>query len=141
MLTTFLARGIFSIHQIQKKVKKRPEPKKFLYPKITGIVSVNLAKEFFKYILYFKTFLAEPHMAHITPILKKKISNLKFISFFIYIFRKSLSNIGPREVDPLYPAYCVPFLQPTDDPDQFLCPFEVPTLIQFFLWGCDSLSD
>ena len=65
-------------------------------------MSVNHAKEFFKYILYFKTFLAEPHMAHITPILKKKISNLKFISFFIYIFRKSLSNIGPREVDPLY---------------------------------------
>ena len=32
---------------------------------------------------------------------EKKISNLKFISFFIYIFRKSLSNIGPREVDPL----------------------------------------
>ena len=99
----FFGSGIFLIHQIQKKVKKRPEPKKFLYPKITGIVSVNLAKEFFKYILYFKTFLAEPHMAHITPILKKKkISNLKFISFLIYIFRKSLSNIGPRKVDPLY---------------------------------------
>ena len=46
-------------------------------------------------ILYFKTFLLEPHMAHITPILKKKFSNLKFISFLIYIFRKSLIDIGP----------------------------------------------
>ena len=102
ILTTFLARGIFLIHQIQKKVKKRPEPKKILYPKITGIVSVNLAKEFFKYILHFKTFLPEPHMAHIAPILKKKFSNSKFISFLIYIFRKSLIDIGPWEVDPIY---------------------------------------
>ena len=31
----------------------------------------------------------------------KENPNLKFISFFIYILRKSLSNIGPREVDPL----------------------------------------
>ena len=60
-------------------------------------MSVNHAKEFFKYILYFRTFLAEPHMANITPILKKKISNLRFISFSMYIFRKSLSDIGPRK--------------------------------------------
>ena len=98
MLTTFLAWGIFSIHQIKKKVKKRPEPKKFLYQKIIWVMSVNHAKEFFKYILYFKTFLPEPHMAHIAPILKTKFSNSKFISFLIYIFRKSLIDIGPWKV-------------------------------------------
>ena len=44
-------------------------------------MSVNHAKEFFKYVLYFKTFLPEPHMAHIVPILKK---NLKFEIYFIF---------------------------------------------------------
>ena len=88
MLATFLARGIFSIHQIQKKVKKRPEPKKILYPKISYVMSVDHAKEFLKSILYVKTFLPERHIAPIIPILKKKISNLRFISFLIYIFRK-----------------------------------------------------
>ena len=78
MLTTFLARGIFSIHQIQKKVKKRPEPKKFLYPKISYVMSVNHAKEFFKSILYFNTFLPERHMAPSIPILKKKTPGHQF---------------------------------------------------------------
>ena len=66
MLTTFLARGIFSIHQIQKKVKKRPEPKKILYPKISYVMSVDHAKEFLKSILYVKTFLPECHIAPTT---------------------------------------------------------------------------
>ena len=98
MLTTFFARGIFSIHQIKKKVKKRPEAKKFLYPKISYVMSVNQAKEFLKSILYFNTFLPERHMAPIIPILKKKISNLRFISFLIYIFRKSLLGCDFQEL-------------------------------------------
>ena len=97
MLTTFLARGIFSIHQIQKKVKKRPEPKKILYPKISYVMSVDHAKEFLKSILYVKTFLPERHIAPIIPILKKKISNLRFISFLIYIFRKSVLGCDFQE--------------------------------------------
>ena len=82
MLSTFLARGIFSIHQIQKKVKKRPESKKILYQKISYVMSINHAKEFLKSILYFKTFLPERHMAASIPILKKK--NLKFEIYIIY---------------------------------------------------------
>ena len=70
MLTTFLAWGIFSIHQIKKKVKKRPEPKKFLYPKISSVRPISHAKEFLKYLLYFQTFLQELQMAPITPILR-----------------------------------------------------------------------
>ena len=55
MLTTFLAWGIFSIHQIKKKVKKRPEPKKIFYPKISYVMSISHAKEFLKSILFFNT--------------------------------------------------------------------------------------
>ena len=72
MLTTFLARGIFSIHQIQKKGQNKARAKKILYPKISYVMSVNNAKEFFKSILYFNTFLPERHMAPSIPILKKK---------------------------------------------------------------------
>ena len=79
MLTTFLAWGIFSIHQIKKRSKKGPSQKKFLYPKISYVMSVDHAKEFLKSILYFKTFLPEGHIVPIIPILKKKISNLRFI--------------------------------------------------------------
>ena len=70
MLTTFLARGIFLIHQIQKKVKKRPEPKNFLYPKISSVRPISRAKEFLKYVLYFQTFLQERQMAASIPILR-----------------------------------------------------------------------
>ena len=70
MLTTFLAWGIFSIHQIKKKVKKRPEPKKFLYPKISSVRPISHAKEFLKYVLYFQTFLQELQMAAGNPILR-----------------------------------------------------------------------
>ena len=72
MLTTFFARGIFSIHQIKKKGQKKAQEKNFLYLKITYVMSVNHAKEFLKSILFFNTFLPERHMAPIIPILKKK---------------------------------------------------------------------
>ena len=64
----------------------------------------NYTKEYLTFVQTVAVFLPLKFffkMAAIVPILKKKISNLKFISFLIYIFRKSLSNIGPREVDPL----------------------------------------
>ena len=66
---------------------------------------VNYAKKYLTFVQTVTVFLPLKFffkMAAINPILKIKISNLKFISFFIYIFRKSLSNIGPRKVDPLY---------------------------------------
>ena len=90
MLTTSLTRGIFSIHQIQKKGQKKARAKKILYPKISYVMSVDHAKEFLKSLLYVETFLPERHIAPTIPILKKKISNLRFISFLTYIFRKSL---------------------------------------------------
>ena len=58
-----------------------PRPKKYLYPKISYVMSVNQAKEFLKSILYFNTFLPERHMAPIIPILKK---NLKFEIYIIF---------------------------------------------------------
>ena len=51
-------------------------------------MSVNHANEFFEYILYPKTFLAEGHMAAFVLFLKKKISNLKFTSFLNIYFQK-----------------------------------------------------
>ena len=59
MILTFLARVIFLIHHRQKKIKKRPEPKKIFYQKIIAIMPVSHAKEFLKYVLYFQTFLQE----------------------------------------------------------------------------------
>ena len=44
-------------------------------------MSVNHANEFFEYILYPKTFLAEGHMASIVLFLKK---NLKFEIYIIF---------------------------------------------------------
>ena len=70
MLTTFLAWGIFSIHQIKKKGQKKARAKKFLYPKISSVRPISHAKEFLKYLLYFQTFLQELQMAPITPILR-----------------------------------------------------------------------
>ena len=48
-------------------------------------MSVIYAKEYLKSILYVKTFLPEPHIAPTIPILKIKISNLRFISFLTYL--------------------------------------------------------
>ena len=76
MLTTFLAPGIFSIHDIWKKIKKWPEPNIFLYPKINYAMSVNHAKEFLKYVLYFHTFLSELQMAASIPISGISVPNL-----------------------------------------------------------------
>ena len=73
--------------------------------KMRFYMPVNYAKKYLTFVQTVTVFLPLKFffkMAAINPILKIKISNLKFISFFIYIFRKSLSNIGPREVDPLY---------------------------------------
>ena len=76
MLTTFLAPGIFLIHDIWKKIKKWPEPNIFLYPKINYAMSVNHAKEFLKYVLYFHTFLSELQMAASIPISGISVPNL-----------------------------------------------------------------
>ena len=65
-------------------------------------MSVNHANEFFEYILYPKTFLAEGHMASIVLFLKKKISNLKFISFLTYIFRKWVGQLEFQKTGLLY---------------------------------------
>ena len=65
-------------------------------------MSVNHANEFFEYILYPKTFLAEGHMAAIVLFLKKKISNLKFISFLTYIFRKWVRQLEFQKTGLLY---------------------------------------
>ena len=84
--------------------KKCPEPKKLLMKKMRFYMPVNYAKKYLTFVQTVTVFLPLKFffkMAAINPILKIKISNLKFISFFIYIFRKSLSNIGPRKVDPL----------------------------------------
>ena len=70
MLITFLAWGIFLIHDTWKKIKKWPEPNIFLYPKISSVIRVNHAKEFLKYVLYFHTFLLELQMAASIPILR-----------------------------------------------------------------------
>ena len=67
-------------------------------------MSVNHANEFFEYILYPKTFLAEGHMACIVLFLKKKISNLKFISFLTYIFRKWVRQLEFQKTGLLYYA-------------------------------------
>ena len=76
ILTTFLARGIFVIHDIWKKIEKWPQPKIFLYPKISSVMPVNHAKEFLIYVLYFHTFLSELQIAPITPILGINVPNL-----------------------------------------------------------------
>ena len=76
MLTTFLARGFFSIHDIWKKIKEWLEPNIFLDPKISSVIPVNHAKEFLKYVLYFHTFLLELQIAPITPILETSVRNL-----------------------------------------------------------------
>ena len=70
MLTTFLAPGIFRSMRFEKKIKKWPEPKNFLHPKISYVMSVNQAKEFLKYVLYFHTFLLELQMDASIPILR-----------------------------------------------------------------------
>ena len=70
MLTIFLPWGIFSIHHICKKIKKGPEQKKILYPKISFVRPISGAKEFLKYVLYFQTFLQELQMAASIPILR-----------------------------------------------------------------------
>ena len=57
MILTFLAWVFFLIHHRQKKIKKRPEPKKFFYQKIIVIMPVSRAYEFLKYVLYIHTFL------------------------------------------------------------------------------------
>ena len=50
--------------------------KYFLYPKINYAMSVNHAKEFLKYVLYFHTFLSEPQIAPTIPNLGISIRNL-----------------------------------------------------------------
>ena len=70
MLTIFLAPGIFSIHEIWKKIEKWPELKYFLYPKISSVMPISHAKEFLKYVLYFQNFLQELQMAVSIPILR-----------------------------------------------------------------------
>ena len=65
---------------------------------------VNYAKEYLTFVQTVAVFLPLKFffkMAAIVPILKKKISNLKFISFLTYIFRKSLIDIGPWKVGTL----------------------------------------
>ena len=69
-LTTFLARVIFLIHHIRKKIKKGSEHKFFWYPKISFVRPLSHAKEFLKYILYFQTFQHELQMAASNPILR-----------------------------------------------------------------------
>ena len=58
------------IHHICKKIKKGPEQKKILYPKISFIRPISCAKKFLKYALYFQTFLQELQMAASIPILR-----------------------------------------------------------------------
>ena len=53
MLITFLARGIFSIHDIWKKDQKMVGTKYFLHPKITFNMPVNKVMQFFQNVLYF----------------------------------------------------------------------------------------
>ena len=76
MLTIFLPWGIFSIHHICKKIKKGPEQKKFLYPKISFVRPISCANKFLKYALYFQTFLQELQMAASIPILRMKSRGL-----------------------------------------------------------------
>ena len=70
MLATFLARGIFLIHHIWKKIKKGPEQKFFWYQKISFVRPISHAKEFSKYVLHFQTFLKELQTAAGNPILR-----------------------------------------------------------------------
>ena len=84
--------------------KNAPSQKKLLIKKMRFYMPVNYAKEYLTFVQTVAVFLPLKFffkMAAIVPILKKKISNLKFISFLIYIFRKSLIDIGPREVVPI----------------------------------------
>ena len=73
MLTIFLPWGIFSIHHTCKKIKKEPEQKIFLHPKISSVRLVSHAKEFLRYVFYFQTFGQELQMAHSIPILRVDI--------------------------------------------------------------------
>ena len=65
-------------------------------------MSINHANKFFEYILYPKTFLPEGHLAPIVLFLKKKISNLKFILFLTYIFRKWVGQLEFQKTGLLY---------------------------------------
>ena len=73
---------------------------------------VNFTKKYLTFVQTVTVFLPLKFffkMAAINPILKKKISNLKFISFFVYIFRKSWLLLDFRKPDPLYylPIYFI----------------------------------
>ena len=47
------------IHHIWKKIEKWRKAKYFLYSKINSVRPISCANEFFKYVLYFETFLQE----------------------------------------------------------------------------------
>ena len=51
-------------------IKKGPEQKIFLYPKVSSVRPISREKEFLKYVLYFQTFLQELQMAAGNPILR-----------------------------------------------------------------------
>ena len=57
-------------------IKKKPQSKIFLYPKISSVMPINHAKEFLKYILYLHTFLSELQIAPIIPILGINVQNM-----------------------------------------------------------------
>ena len=84
----FLVRGIFLIHQIQKKVKKRPESKNFCMQKSFMSCPSTMRMNFFDIYIILKVFCRRVVLPPLFCFWKKKISNLKFISFLIHIFRK-----------------------------------------------------
>ena len=72
----FWLRYCFGPSIFEKRSKKLPEPKISMHPKISYDMSINLAMEFFKYVLYFHIFLLELQMAAIIPILRINVQNL-----------------------------------------------------------------
>ena len=95
MLTTFFARGIFSIHQIKKRSKKGPRPKNFCIQK--SVMSCLSTKQRNFWSLYCILILFCQSVIWL-PLFQfwKKISNLWFISYILPYPRLlwPLSNIS-----------------------------------------------
>ena len=72
----FWLRYCFGPSIFEKRSKKLPEPKISMHPKISYDMSINLAMEFLKYVLYFHIFLLELQMAAIIPISETSVPNL-----------------------------------------------------------------
>ena len=61
-----------------------------MHPKISYDMSINLAMEFFKYVLYFHIFLLELQMAAIIPILRIDVYKWTHEDNILYMFYENL---------------------------------------------------